>query len=83
MHARGDKPGEMRHIHHQQGADLVANRPKGAEIDDARIRRAPGDDQLRLMLTRKPSNFLHVDPVVVTANAIRHRLEPFSRHVDR
>ena len=36
-----------------------------------------------LCSTRKPRNFFHVDAVVVAANAIRHRLEPFARHVDR
>ena len=37
MHAAGHEPGEVRHVDHQLGADLVGDLAEGAEIDDARI----------------------------------------------
>ena len=73
----------MRHVHHQQRADLVADFAEGAEVDDARIGRAAGDDHFRLVLARQPRDLLHVDALVVAAHAVGHRLEPFARHVDR
>ena len=48
MHAAGHQAGEMRHVDHEEGADLVGDLAEAAEIDDARIGRAAGDDQLRL-----------------------------------
>ena len=46
MHAAGHQPGEMRHVHHEIGADFVGDRAEAGEIDEARIGRAAGDDQL-------------------------------------
>ena len=83
MRAAGDEAGEMRHVDHQLGADAVGDLAEGAEVDDARIGRAAGDDHLRLVLLRKLAHLVHVDAVVVAAHAIRHRLEPLARHVDR
>ena len=50
MRAAGDESGEMRHVDHQIGADLVGDLAEALEIDDARIGRAAGDDDLRLVL---------------------------------
>ena len=47
------RPGEMRHVDHEIGADRVGDRAEAREIDDARIGRAAGDDQLRLVLARQ------------------------------
>ena len=83
MRAAGDEAGEMRHVDHQIGADLVGDLAEAAEIDDARIGRAAGDDHLGPMLLGEPLDLLHVDEVVVAAHAIGHDLEPAARHVDR
>ena len=44
-----DQPGEMRHVDHETGADVVGDRAKAGEVDDPRIGGAAGDDQLRPM----------------------------------
>ena len=83
MRAAGNEPGEMRHVDEQVGADLVADFAEALEVDDARIGRAAGDDELRLVLARKLCDLVHVDALVLAPHAVRHRLEPFARHVDR
>src|SRR5664280_1939584 len=42
MHPARHQSGEVRHVHHQQRADLVADFAEGAEVDDARIGRTAG-----------------------------------------
>ncbi len=83
MRAAGDEPREMRHVDHQIGADLVADLAEAAEVDDARIGRAAGDDQLRLVLLGELFDLVHVDALVVAPHIVRHRLEPLARHVER
>ena len=65
MHAAGHKAGEMRHVDHQVGADIVGDLAEAAEIDDARIGGAAGDDHLRPMLFGEPLDLVHVDQVIV------------------
>ena len=67
MHAARDEAGEMRHVDHEIGADLVGDLAEAREIDDARIGRAAGDDQLRPMLFGELRHLVHVDAVVVAA----------------
>ena len=83
MHAARHQAGEMRHIDHEIGADLVGDRAKAPKIDDARIGRAAGDDQLRPMLLCQPLGLVHVDQVIVAADAVRNRLEPAAGQIDR
>ena len=73
MRAAGDEAGEMRHVDHQVGADLVGDLAEAAEVDDARIGRAAGDDHLRPVLLGEPLDLVHVDAVVVAAHAVGHR----------
>ncbi len=83
MRAAGHEAGEMRHVDHEIGADLVGDLAEAAEVDDARIGRAAGDDHLGPVLFGEPLDLLHVDEVIVAAHAIGHDLEPAARHVDR
>ena len=39
MHAARHQAGEMRHVHHQDGADLVGDLAEALEVPDARNRR--------------------------------------------
>ncbi len=71
MRAAGDEAGEMRHVDHEIGADLVGDLAETAEIDDPRISRTAGDDDFRLMLLGEPRHLVHVDEVVVAR--ARHR----------
>ena len=83
MHAAGNQPGEMRHVDHQIGADRVGNLAEAAEIDDARIGRAAGDDHFGPVLARELLHLLEVDAVIIAPHAVGHDLEPLARHVDR
>ena len=59
MDAAGDQPGEMRHVDHQVGADRIGDLAEAAEVPDARIGGAAGDDQLRLGLAGDPLDLVH------------------------
>jgi hypothetical protein len=83
MDAAGDEAGEMRHVDHEIGADRVGDLAESAEVNDARIGRAAGDDHFGPMLFGEPLDLLHVDEVIVAAHAVGHDLEPAARHVDR
>ena len=83
MHAAGDEPGEMRHVDHEPGADLVGDLAEAAKVEDARVGRAAGDDHLGPMLFRQPQHFVHVDQMVLAPHAVRHDLEPAARQVHR
>ena len=63
MRAARDQPGEMGDVDDEIGADLVADGAEALEIPVARIGRAAGDDQLRLVLARQRLDLIHVDPV--------------------
>ena len=80
MLARRDEAGEMRHVDHEGGAHFIGDGPEFGEIDVARIGRSAGDDQGGLMLLGERLDLFEVDQVVVAADAILHRVEPFSRH---
>ena len=75
--ARGNEPGEMRHVDHQIGADGIGDGAETREIDDARIGGAAGDDQGRLMLLGQPLDLVIVDAMIVLAHAVLHGIEPF------
>ncbi len=83
MGAAGDQTRKMRHVHHENGADLVGNLAEMLEVDDAGIGRAAGDDHLGAGLPCEPCDLVHVDAVVVAAHSVRHHLEPFAGQVDR
>ena len=82
MRAAGDQPREMRHVDHQEGADLVGNGAEGGKVDGARIGAAARHDHLRLVLPGEAAHLVHVDAVVLPAHRVGHHLEPLARHVD-
>ena len=73
----------MRHVDHQERANAVGDRLEGGEVDDARIGRAAGDDDLRLVLLGELLDLIEVDAAVLAAHAILHGIEPFAGHVGR
>ena len=83
MQARRDQPGEMRHVHHELGADLVGDLTEAGKVDDARIGRAAGDDKRRLVLDREPLDLVIVDAVIVLLDAVLHGVEPLAGQVRR
>ena len=83
MHAAGDQAGEMRHVDHEIGADLVGDLAETREIPEARIGRAAGDDQLRAVLARPRRHRVHVESWSSLRTPVMRRLEPFAGHVHR
>ena len=73
MRAARDEPGEMRHVDHEIGADRVGDLAEAREIQDARIGRAAGDDELRPVLARELRHLVDVDALVLRA---RRRARP-------
>ena len=45
MYAAGDETREVRHVHQEDGPDLVGDGPEDGEVDDARVRAPPRDDE--------------------------------------
>ena len=82
-HLACDQPGEVRHVDHQIGADRIGDLAEAAEVPDARIGGAAGDDQLRLRLLGGALDLVVVEELVVAADAVGGNLEPLARQVDR
>ena len=83
MEPGGDQPREMRHVDHEIGADGIGDGAEAREVDDARVSRAAGDDQRRLMLLGETLDLVIVDAVVVLAHAILHGVEPLAGEIGR
>ena len=83
MRAAGDKTGEMRHVDHEVGAHGIGDGAEPSEIDDARISRTTGDDDLRLVRLGETGNFVVVDERVVPAHTVLHGVEPFAGNARR
>jgi hypothetical protein len=79
MHASGDQTGEMGHVDHQIRPDLVGNDAEAREVEDPRIGRTAGDDQLGLVLECQPLDFVEVDQMVFLTDAILNGVEPLAR----
>ena len=70
MQSGGDQAGEVRHVDHQVGADLVGDAAELGEVELPRIGRPAGQDQLRPVLPGQSLDLGHVDPVVVVAHVV-------------
>ena len=54
----GDEPGDVGGVEHEQRADLVGDRAERLGVDDARVGRGAGDDQLRAVLERQVADLV-------------------------
>src|SRR3546814_9332553 len=72
VHTGGHQAGEVRPVDHEVGADLVGDLAEAREVDEERIGRAAGDDELRLVLERQLFDLVEVDAPVVPAHAVMH-----------
>jgi hypothetical protein len=79
VRAAGHEPGEMRHVDHQIGADLIGDCAETGEIDDARIGAAAGDDQPRTVLLGQSLHLFEIDPRIFGAHAVMDSVEPLAR----
>src|ERR1700730_7170830 len=71
----------MRHVDHQIGADTIGNRAKPAEIDNARIGAASGDNQPRAVRLGQALDFIEVDSPFFAPDTMGNRVEPFAGEV--
>ena len=77
VQAGGDQPGEVRHVDHQQRADLVGDLAEAREVELARVGGPAGDDQLRLALARDARDLVHVDQARLAVDPVgRDVVEP-------
>ena len=81
--AGGDQAGIMRHVDHQDRADLVRDRAEGGEVYLARVGRGACDDELGLRLERAGTNDVHVDQLVALADLVIDDIEPLAGHGHR
>ena len=70
MQAGGDQAGEVGHIDHQVGADLVGDAPERGEVELTRVGRPAGQDGLRAVFPGQPLDLGHVDQVVLFAHVV-------------
>jgi hypothetical protein len=83
VQARGHQTGEMRHVDQEVSPHGIGDFPHLRKVDDARDGRAAGDDHLRLVLGRQGLDLVVIQPQVLLAHAILHRMEPLARLVRR
>ncbi|OEI67447.1 molybdenum cofactor biosynthesis enzyme [Curtobacterium sp. ER1/6] len=72
VQARGDEPGEVRHVDPERGTDLVGDLAELREVELARVRRPAGDEDLRLVLDRLRADVVVVDLEGLRVDAVRH-----------
>ena len=70
MRASRNQSGEVRHVDHEEGADLVGNRAHAGEVDDARIRAATADNQLGMLALGDLLELVVVDGFGILGDAV-------------
>ena len=83
MLARGDQPGDVRHIHHQLGVHRIGDSPKAREIQRARVCARARHDEFRAMLFRKPLHLVVVNRLKFAVDAIGYDVVDLRRKVHR
>ena len=83
MKLGGDEPGKVRHVHHENGADLVGNGAESGKVQMARIRGVARDDYFGSVFERKSAHLVHVHSFGVAAHAVMDEFINFSRSVHR
>ena len=78
-----DQTREMRHVHHQPGADAVRDLTEAGKVDDARHRRPARDDKLRLVFLGQRRHLIIVDAAVLRTHPVLDRVEPLAGLVRR
>src|SRR5712691_2513454 len=76
----GDKPGVMRHVHHEVGADLLRHAADALEVYAQRIGGCAGENQLGLVLARNALERGVIDLFLVVQPVAQH-VEPPAAHV--
>ncbi len=83
MEAGGHQAGNMRHIDHDHGADLVGDLAECGEIDDARIGAGADHDHLRPMLQRQALDLVIIDRSGLALDPVGDDIEQLAGKIDR
>src|SRR5207302_133310 len=75
------EPREVRHVHHEHGADLVRDLAKLREIDLSRVRAVAREQDERLDLTRLAADLVEVEQHGLAVDGVRVRVEELARVV--
>ena len=81
--AASDQAREMRHVDHKIGVHFIGDGTEASKIDDPRIGRTAGDNQLRTMLQGQGLNRVIVNDRILAADPVLHRVKPFTGLVRR
>ena len=79
---RRDEPREVRHVAHQERADLVGDPAELPRLDGARVRGAAADDQPGPVLLREGEHLVVVDDVRLARDAVVDDRVEAAREVD-
>ncbi len=79
MQTGGDDARDMGHVDHEPGTDGVRDLAEAGKVDDARVGRGAGDDELGAMLLGEPRDLLVVDASILAPDTVMNRPEPFAR----
>ena len=82
MHPGGHQPGNMRDIGNHDGPHGVPDLGKARKVDDARIGRAPAEDQLGPVLFGQRFDLVEVDLAGVPPHSVLHGLVVHPRDAD-
>ena len=72
---------KVRHVDQKQRANFIRNLPHAREIDDARIRASPANNQLRLFFLGKLLQLIVIDRLGFLGHAIRNDLVSLARKI--
>ena len=80
--ARGDEPGDVRHVDHEDGAHLVGDLAEASEVDGARVGRVARDDDLRPPLAGNRGDDLVVELLGLGVETVRGEVIELRGEVD-
>ena len=70
----GDQPRDVGRVDEQQRVDLVGDRAERLEVDDARVRGGPRDDQARPLAHCEVADLVVVEHLGLVVDAVRHEV---------
>jgi len=82
MNASRHQTGNMSHINHKEGTNLICDLPESGKINKSRIGAGTGHNHLGLVLKGELFNLIHVDLFSITINPIRNKIKKLSGKVD-
>src|SRR5881398_1718472 len=81
MDPRGHEPGDMRHVHDEDRADLVGDAPERREIDDARVGATAADQDTGALAARDLAHLVIINPAGVFPDSVMSGAEHCPRKV--